>query len=98
MLIDVGFKNYIVAKSIVSIIKPNTAKAKRLINEATLNNKLIDCTQGKKTSVLILLLTRHLVLSNLKYTSIIKRLNSMAEINKIIENNDNELLDNNKKD
>ena len=76
MLIDVGFKNYIIGKSIVSILKPNTAKAKRLINEATLNNKLIDCTQGKKTTVLILLLTRHLVLSNLKYSSILKRIES----------------------
>jgi regulator of extracellular matrix RemA (YlzA/DUF370 family) len=88
MLIDVGFKNYIAAKSIVSIIKPNTSKAKQLINEATLNNKLIDCTQGKKTSVLILLLTRHLVLSNLKYTSIIRRINSFDDKKENIETED----------
>jgi extracellular matrix regulatory protein A len=89
MLLDVGFKNYVVNDSIYSVIKPNSAKAKRLINEATLNNKLIDCTQGKKTLTILLLTTRHLVLSSLKYSSIIKRIESgdgsSAEIKIVVE-------------
>jgi extracellular matrix regulatory protein A len=67
-MLDVGFKNYIRHDYITEIIKPSTSSAKMLSNEAIINKRVIDCTHGKKTKTLLLLKTRHLVLSAVKYS------------------------------
>ena len=72
-MIDVGYKNFVVKQNISLILKPYTIKSKRLINEAKLNNKLIDCTHGNKIGVLLFLDTRHLILSPLKHSSLLKK-------------------------
>lgn len=80
-MIDVGFKNYIDEKKIVSILEPNSSKAKWLIKDAISGRRFINCTQGKKASSLILLDTYHVILSSLKCNSIKKRVN-VIDINK----------------
>ena len=80
-MVDVGFKNYIDETKVVSVLTPNTSKARWLIKEAVSGRRLINCTQGKKACSLIILNTYHIVLSSLKCNSVLKRLN----INKNIE-------------
>lgn len=75
-VLDVGYKNFVDAKIVISIIPPNSSRAKWLIKEAAAGRKLIDCTHGRKTSSLITLSSGHLVLSSLKYHSIVRRLRS----------------------
>jgi len=85
-MVDVGFKNFVTKKHISLLIKPYTIKAKWLIKEAKLNSKLIDCTQGKKIGVLILLNSRHLILSPLKHSSLSRKLSSNEDVGEIFEN------------
>ncbi len=83
-MIDVGFKNFIRGNRITFILKPGSTKVKWLIKEALASRKIINCTQGKKVGSILILSTSHLVLSPLKYTSIIKRIKSDPNIiNKI---------------
>ncbi len=91
MFIDIGFKNFIDESKIYCMIKPNTSKAKWLIKDALVSNKLINCTQGKKTSSIIILNTFHIVLSCLKDSSIKRRMNlkdQFEESDEICEIND----------
>ena len=73
-MFDVGFKNYIDKDRILLIMPPNSSKAKRIIKEALLSRKLINCTNGRKTGSLLVLNTYHLILSPIKYSSLNKKL------------------------
>ena len=78
-MFDVGFKNYIDKNRIIHIMPPNSSKAKRIIKEALLSRKLINCTNGRKTGSLLVLNTYHLILSPLKCSSINKKLETIKE-------------------
>lgn len=84
-MIDVGFKNYILIDKIDYILKPGSSKVKWLIRESYASNRLINCTQGKKVCSIIILSTNHVVLSCLKYSSLIKRLKTNEKINDMIK-------------
>ena len=75
----VGFKNYVDKDRILLVMPPNTSKAKRIIKEALLSRKLINCTNGRKTGSLLILNTYHLILSPLKCSSLNKKLEIVKE-------------------
>lgn len=76
ILLDVGYKNFIDSEKITAIISPNTSRSKWIRKEAIESHTLVDCTQGRKTNSMIILSTSHIVLSSLKYKSLLKRLDS----------------------
>ena len=78
-MLDVGFKNFIDKDRIILIMPPNSSKAKRIIKEALLSRKLINCTNGRKAGSLLVLNTYHLILSPLKSSSINKKLETIKE-------------------
>ena len=82
-MLDIGYKNYIEPKQIKQIISPNSSKAKWLKKEAIEGRTLIDCTQGRKTNCMIILKTNHLVLSSLRYNSLIRRIKAISNNNEI---------------
>lgn len=73
-MLDIGYKNYIDPDQIDTVIDPYSSRAKWLKKEAVEGQTLINCTQGRKTNTLIILKTGHLVLSSLKYNSLIRRI------------------------
>jgi len=73
-MIDMGYKNFIDENLIREVITPETSKARWLRKEAIAGRMLIDCTQGRKTNTLLTLKTGHLVLSSLKYPSLLRRI------------------------
>ncbi len=89
-MIDVGFKNYVDKDRILFVIPPNTSKAKRIIKEALLSRKLINCTNGRKTSSILILNTYHLILSPLKCSSIKNKLDSIKNKTEEIKENSEE--------
>lgn len=91
MLLDVGYKNFINAKQINYIIEPYTTRAKWLRKEAQVGCFLVDCTQGRKTNTIIVLKTEHVILSALKYNTVLKRFNLLLD-NKSIKHSDPEEL------
>lgn len=78
-MLDVGFKNYVDKDRVLFVLPPNTTKAKRIIKEALLSRKLINCTGGRKVNSILVLKTYHIVLSPLKCSSIKNKLNLINE-------------------
>jgi hypothetical protein len=62
-MINVGFGNSVVANRILLVANPKSSPIKKLKDEAKLQKKLIDVTEGRKTRSIILLDTDHIVLS-----------------------------------
>jgi len=64
-LISVGFGNYVSDIRIVSVVLPESAPVKRLIQEAREESVLIDATYGRKTKSVIVTDSGHVILSAL---------------------------------
>lgn len=71
-LVNIGFGNLINADRVISIISPESAPAKRLVQKGKENGTLIDATQGRKTKSVIITDSDNVVLSymDLKQISI----------------------------
>lgn len=72
-LVHVGFGNMLVAERIVAIISPSSAPIKRLKEEAKEAGLLIDVTQGRKTRAIIIMDSKHIVLSAIQPETITGR-------------------------
>ena len=53
-LLNIGFGNVVNTDKIVSIITPDSAPAKRLIQKAKEEDRIVDATQGRRTRGIIL--------------------------------------------
>jgi regulator of extracellular matrix RemA (YlzA/DUF370 family) len=62
-LLHIGFGNMVVSDRIVSIIHPTSAPIKRLKDEARMQGRLIDATEGRKTRAIIITDSNHVILS-----------------------------------
>ncbi len=61
--INIGFGNYISAERIISIVTPDSAPIKRIIQEAKSNGSVIDASCGRKTKAVIIADSDHVILS-----------------------------------
>ena len=64
-LINIGFGNMISSSRLITIVSPESAPIKRLVQEARDRGMLIDASYGRKTKTVILMDTDHVVLSAL---------------------------------
>lgn len=64
-LVNIGFGNMVCAERVVSVISPDSAPIKRIVQEAKEEKRLIDATQGRKTKAVIFTDSDHIVLSYL---------------------------------
>jgi regulator of extracellular matrix RemA (YlzA/DUF370 family) len=62
-LINIGFGSLIAAGRVLSILEPDSAPIKRVIQEARDRGMLIDASYGRKTKAVILMDTDHVILS-----------------------------------
>lgn len=62
-LINIGFGNVVSANRIISIVSPESAPIKRIIQVARDNNQLIDATYGRRTRAVIITDSTYVVLS-----------------------------------
>ncbi|MDA3785456.1 MAG: DUF370 domain-containing protein [Deltaproteobacteria bacterium] len=62
-MINVGFGNSVVANRILLVANPKSSPIKKLKDEAKLQKKLIDVTEGRKTRSIIFLDSDHILLS-----------------------------------
>ena len=72
-LINIGFGNLVSDIRIVSIVLPESAPVKRLIQEAREKGMLIDATYGRKTKSVIVTDSEHIILSALPPEIIVQR-------------------------
>lgn len=64
-LINIGFGSLIAAGRVLSVLEPDSAPIKRVIQEARERGMLIDASYGRKTKSVILMDTDHVILSAL---------------------------------
>ena len=62
-LINIGFGSMIAAGRILSVLEPESAPIKRVVQEAKERGMLIDASYGRKTRSVILMDTDHVILS-----------------------------------
>jgi len=75
-LINIGFGNMVSTARIISIISPESAPIKRMIQEARDNGNLIDATYGRRTRAVIVTDSGHVVLSALQPETVGHRLDN----------------------
>lgn len=73
-LINIGFGNIVSANRIISIVSPESAPIKRIIQEARNKGSLIDATYGRKTRAVIVTDSEHVVLSAVQPETVASRL------------------------
>ena len=76
VLVSVGFGNLISASRIISIVSPDAAPIKRLIQDAREHHLLIDASCGRKTRAVLVMDSHHVVLSALQPETIAHRLSA----------------------
>ncbi len=64
-LINIGFGSMIAAARVLSVLEPDSAPIKRVVQEARDRGMLIDASYGRKTKAVILMDTDHVILSAL---------------------------------
>lgn len=77
-LINIGYGNLVNSHKVVSVVSPEAAPIKRLIQDTRDTGKLIDATSGKKTRSVIVADSGHVILSALTAETIQGRLNDDA--------------------
>lgn len=62
-LVNIGFGNLINADRVISIISPESAPAKRIVQKGKEDGTLIDATHGRKTMSIIITDSDNVILS-----------------------------------
>lgn len=73
-LVNIGFGNVVSANKIVSIVSPEAAPIKRLVQEAKDEKRAIDATCGRRTRAVLIMDSEHVILSALQPETIAARL------------------------
>ncbi|MDR1885623.1 MAG: DUF370 domain-containing protein [Synergistaceae bacterium] len=72
-LVHIGFGNMVVADRVVAIISPSSAPIRRMREEAREAGLLVDATQGRKTRAVLVMDSRHVVISAIQPETISAR-------------------------
>ncbi|NMA95616.1 MAG: DUF370 domain-containing protein [Clostridiales bacterium] len=75
-LINIGFGNIVSANRLISIVSPESAPIKRMIQDARDRGMLIDATYGRRTRAVIIMDSDHIVLSAVQPETVGNRLTS----------------------
>lgn len=78
-LVNIGFGNIVSANRIISIVSPESAPIKRMIQEARERKMLIDATLGRRTRAVIIMDSDHMILSAVQPETVAHRLASKEE-------------------
>lgn len=80
-MINIGYGNMISPARIITIVSPESAPIKRLIQEARDSGMAIDATFGRKTRAVIIMDSGHVVLSSLITDTLAARINETGGTN-----------------
>ncbi len=85
VLVNIGFGSMVAAGRVLSILAPDSAPIKRVIQEAKDRGMLIDASYGRKTKSVILMDTDHVILSAVSPETITARAMGREEPRQIEE-------------
>ena len=78
-LINIGFGNIVSAERIITIVSPESAPIKRIVQESKDSKMAIDATCGRKTRAVIIMDSGHVVLSAIQPETIAGRIENNSE-------------------
>ena len=73
-LINIVFGNMVSAGRLISIVSPDSAPIKRMVQEARDRGVLIDATYGRRTRAVLVMYSDHILLSALQPETVAGRL------------------------
>lgn len=73
-LVNIGFGNIVSANKIVTIVSPEAAPIKRMIQEAKDSKNVVDATCGRRTRAVLIMDSGHIILSSVQPETIASRL------------------------
>ncbi|ABX43238.1 DUF370 domain-containing protein [Lachnoclostridium phytofermentans] len=79
-LINIGFGNVVNAGKIISVIRPEAAPVKRMVQNAKDSGSCVDATCGRKCKAVVVMETGQIVLSALLPETIANRVNQRESI------------------
>lgn len=79
-LINIGFGNIVSANRIISIVSPESAPIKRIIQDARDRGSLIDATYGRRTRAVIVTDSDHVILSAVQPETVAHRLDDRDDM------------------
>ncbi len=74
-LVNIGFGNMVSSDRIITVVSPDSAPIKRMVQEAKERGMLIDASYGRKTRAVIIMDSDHIILSAILPMSISSRIN-----------------------
>ena len=74
--INIGFGNMVASDRIVTIVSPDSAPVKRLIQDAKDSGRVIDVSCGRRTRAVIITDSEHVILSAIQAETIANRLDN----------------------
>ena len=79
-LVNIGFGNLVNVDRIISIVSPESAPVKRIVQEAKANGLLIDATHGRKTMSVIITDSDNVVLSYLDLKQMAQKFGAKVDV------------------
>lgn len=83
--INIGFGNMVAAERIVTIVSPDSAPVKRLVQDAKDSGRVIDVSCGRRTRAVIITDSEHVILSAIQAETIANRVDNYADAEDEIE-------------
>ena len=77
--INIGFGNIVSAHRLISIVSPESAPIKRIIQDARDSGKLVDATYGRRTRAVIIMDSEHVILSAVQPETVANRLDKDSD-------------------
>lgn len=74
--ISIGYGNIVAADRVVSLVSPDSAPVKRLVQDAREQGRVIDVSCGRRTRAVIITDSDHVILSAVQAETIANRLDS----------------------
>ena len=78
--INIGFGNMVAAERIVTIVSPDSAPVKRLVQDAKDGGRVIDVSCGRRTRAVIITDSEHVILSAIQAETIANRLDDTDDV------------------
>ena len=76
-LINIGFGNIVNSSKIVTIVSPESAPIKRIIQDAKDNKMAVDATYGRRTRAVLIMDSGHIILSAVQPETVAARLDKI---------------------
>ena len=62
-LVNIGYGNIVNSERVISIVSPDSAPIKRMVQEAKDNKTAVDATYGRRTRAVLIMDSGHIILS-----------------------------------